>query len=82
MIQSVLDSANLAIDEEHLKSAMEDLAHRVDDWKTLKVEAFGKLLRFGTFTVLKGDTNKDAEREVSYGTAQHWDRAWHCLWHR
>lgn len=65
MIQSVLDSANIAIDEEHLRSAMEDLAQRVDDWKSLKVEAFGKLLRFGTFTVLKGDSNKDAEREVS-----------------
>jgi len=36
----------------------------VDDWKSLKVEAFGQLLRFGTFTVLKGDSTKDIEREV------------------
>ncbi|KAH8697614.1 putative Rho guanyl nucleotide exchange factor [Talaromyces proteolyticus] len=63
MIQSVLDCANQAIDAEHLKSAMHDLANRVDDWKSLKVDAFGNLLRFGTFTVLKGDTNKDTERE-------------------
>jgi hypothetical protein len=65
MIQSVLDTANDAIDEQHLKAAMQDLAIRVDDWKALKVDGFGDLLRFGTFTVLKGDSNKDSEREVS-----------------
>lgn len=65
MIQSVLDSANDAIDKEHLQAAMIDLANRVDDWKTLKVDAFGELLRFGTFTVVKGEGNKDSEREVS-----------------
>lgn len=64
MIQSVLDSANDAIDKEHLASAVVDLANRVDDWKSLKVEGFGDLLRFGTFTVLKGDSTKDTEREV------------------
>lgn len=64
MIQSVLDSANDAIDKEHLASAVVDLAQRVDDWKSLKVDGFGELLRFGTFTVLKGDTAKDSEREV------------------
>jgi cell division control protein 24 len=65
MIQSVLDSANAAIDKEHLQAAMVDLANRVDDWKALKVDGFGELLRFGTFTVLKGEGNKDSEREVS-----------------
>lgn len=65
MIQSVLDSANAAIDKEHLQAAMVDLANRVDDWKALKVDGFGDLLRFGTFTVLKGEGNKDSEREVS-----------------
>lgn len=64
MIQSILDSANAAIDREHLQKAMTDLANRVDDWKALKVEGFGELLRFGTFTVLKGEGNKDSEREV------------------
>ncbi|GAM41651.1 hypothetical protein TCE0_042r14931 [Talaromyces pinophilus] len=63
MIQSVLDSANAAIDKEHLQMAMVDLANRVDDWKALKVDGFGELLRFGTFTVLKGEGNKDSERE-------------------
>ncbi|PWY87592.1 Rho guanyl nucleotide exchange factor [Aspergillus heteromorphus CBS 117.55] len=62
-IQSVLDSANDAIDKEHLQTAVKDLAERVDDWKTLKIEAFGDLLRFGTFSVIKGDSAKDSERE-------------------
>lgn len=65
MVQSVLDTANDAIDKEHLKAAVFDLSNRVDDWKALKVDGFGELLRFGTFTVLKGDSNKDSEREVS-----------------
>ncbi|GMG08123.1 unnamed protein product [Aspergillus oryzae] len=63
-IQSVLDSANDAIDKEHLASAFTELDERVDDWKSLKIESFGDLLRFGTFTVLKGDNGKDSEREV------------------
>ncbi|KAF4179838.1 hypothetical protein CNMCM8927_000568 [Aspergillus lentulus] len=62
-IQSVLDSANDAIDKEHLASAFLDLDERVDDWKALKIDSFGELLRYGTFTVLKGDTGKDSERE-------------------
>ncbi|GKZ64509.1 hypothetical protein AnigIFM60653_004745 [Aspergillus niger] len=62
-IQTVLDSANDAIDKEHLQSAVKDLDERVDDWKALKIEAFGDLLRFGTFSVIKGDNGKDSERE-------------------
>ena len=64
IIQTVLDRANHLIDKEHLAAAVVDLNARVDDWKSLKVEAFGELLRFGTFTVLKGDGGKDTEREV------------------
>lgn len=63
-IQDVLDAANEAIHKEHLAAAVVDLAERVDDWKTLKMEAFGDLLRFGTFAVVKGDSGKDNEREV------------------
>lgn len=63
-IQSVLDSANDAINEEHLAAAVVDLSERVDDWKSLKMESFGDLLRFGTFAVVKGDSGKDSEREV------------------
>lgn len=29
------------------------------------MDSFGELLRFGTFAVVKGDSGKDNEREVS-----------------
>ncbi|PGH02039.1 cell division control protein 24 [Blastomyces parvus] len=64
IVQTVLDQANRAVEKEHLANAVDDLAIRVDDWKALKVEVFGELLRFGTFTVLKGDGGRDTEREV------------------
>jgi cell division control protein 24 len=63
-IQTVLDAANDAIDKEQLASAFKQLDERVDDWKALRSETFGDLLRFGTFTVIKGDNGKDSEREV------------------
>ncbi|EEQ85666.2 hypothetical protein RJZ56_004016 [Blastomyces dermatitidis] len=63
IVQTVLDRANHAVDKEHLANAVDDLASRVDDWKALNVEIFGELLRFGTFTVLKADVGRDAERE-------------------
>ncbi|KAF3388518.1 Rho guanine nucleotide exchange factor scd1 [Penicillium rolfsii] len=62
-IQNTLDSANEAIHKEHLAAAVVDLSERVDDWKALKMDAFGDLLRFGTFAVVKGDSGKDSERE-------------------
>lgn len=64
-LQTVLDAANDAIDKEQLASAFRELDERVDDWKALKIDSFGDLLRFGTFTVIKGDSGKDSEREVS-----------------
>ncbi|KGQ01696.1 hypothetical protein PAAG_11542 [Paracoccidioides lutzii Pb01] len=76
IVQAVLDQANRAVDKEHLANAVADLASRVDDWKALKVDIFGELLRFGTFTVLKGDGGRDSEREVrtalSQFNTQHW----------
>ncbi|KAJ5532511.1 hypothetical protein N7494_009063 [Penicillium frequentans] len=62
-IQVTLDSANEAIHKEHLVTAVVDLSERVDDWKALKMDSFGELLRFGTFSVVKGDSGKDSERE-------------------
>ncbi|KAJ5899186.1 hypothetical protein N7495_003930 [Penicillium taxi] len=62
-IQSLLDGANEAIHREHLQAAVIDLSERVEDWKTLKMDTFGDLLRFGTFAVVKGDSGKDNERE-------------------
>lgn len=60
----MLDYANEAIHKEHLAAAVVDLSERVDDWKALKMDTFGTLLRFGTFQVVKGDSGKDSEREV------------------
>ncbi|KAL2823918.1 RhoGEF GTPase [Aspergillus cavernicola] len=62
-IQIVLDSANDAIDKEQLGVAFKELDERVDDWKALKIDTFGDLLRYGTFIVIKGDNGKDSERE-------------------
>ncbi|KAL4882019.1 hypothetical protein BJY04DRAFT_187877 [Aspergillus karnatakaensis] len=62
-LQTVLDAANDAIDKEQLASAFRQLDERVDDWKALRSDTFGDLLRFGTFTVIKGDNGKDSERE-------------------
>lgn len=49
---------------EQLAAAVMDLSERVDDWKSLRMEAFGDLLRFGTFAVVNGESGKDTEREV------------------
>lgn len=63
-VQTVLERANAYIAQEELDQAVQDLKGQVDDWKGHRVEAFGRLLLHGTFTVHKGDPNKD-EREVS-----------------
>ncbi|KAF2137564.1 uncharacterized protein K452DRAFT_301766 [Aplosporella prunicola CBS 121167] len=62
---AVLKRTNEAIDQEDRKEAVEELKGRVEDWKGHKVEGFGDLLLYGTFTVLKGDGSslKDQERE-------------------
>lgn len=66
IIQGVLQEANAAIDKETRQNALVDLKERVEEWKSLKLENFGALMLFGTFTVLKGDGgSKDQEKEVS-----------------
>lgn len=66
IIQGVLQEANAAIDKETRQNALVDLNERVEEWKSLKIESFGELMLFGTFTVLKGDGSaKDQEKEVS-----------------
>jgi cell division control protein 24 len=67
IIQGVLQEANAAIDKETRQNALVDLKERVEEWKSLKVETFGELMLFGTFTVLKGDGgSKDQEKEVCF----------------
>lgn len=63
MIQLILDAANDAIDKEELIRARKDLAERIDDWKTLKLDNFGDLIRYGTYIVAKNEA-KEPEREV------------------
>ncbi|EKG13041.1 hypothetical protein MPH_09861 [Macrophomina phaseolina MS6] len=62
---SVLKRTNEAVDLEDRKEALEELKSRVEDWKGHRIEGFGDLLLYGTFTVLKGDgaSAKDQERE-------------------
>lgn len=43
---------------------MAELQSRVEDWKGHKMDHFGDLLLFGSFTVLKGESAKEVEREV------------------
>ncbi|KAK8237614.1 Pleckstrin homology domain-containing protein [Phyllosticta capitalensis] len=61
---AVLKRTNEAVDMEDRKEALEELKSRVEDWKGHRIEGFGDLLLYGTFTVLKGDGgSKDQERE-------------------
>ena len=61
---SVLVRANEAIDKEQRNEAVAELQSRVEDWKGHKIEHFGDLLLFGSHTVLKGEGQKEVEREV------------------
>lgn len=66
---SVLTRTNKAVDREEKAEAVQELKSRVEDWKGHRVEAFGELLLYGTFTVLKSEnisSGKDAERQVSF----------------
>ncbi|KAH0536783.1 hypothetical protein FGG08_006386 [Glutinoglossum americanum] len=63
--QQVLERANDAVDKVVRNEAVEDLAVRVEDWKGHRIDQFGELLLYGTFTVVKGDgRSSDMEREV------------------
>lgn len=64
---SVLSRTDKAVDREQKHEAVQELKMRVEDWKGHRVEGFGDLLLYGTFTVLKSDnpsSGKDGERQV------------------
>lgn len=64
---SVLARTNLEVDRYEKAEAVEELKSRVEDWKGHRVEGFGELLLYGTFTVVKSETmgtGKDGERHV------------------
>ncbi|KAL9115195.1 MAG: hypothetical protein Q9227_000989 [Pyrenula ochraceoflavens] len=62
-VEETLDQANAAIDKEQRKMAFAEVSERVEDWRSLKIGTFGDLILFGTFTIQKGDSGKDSERE-------------------
>lgn len=65
IIQSILHQANASIAREEREDALHDLNERVEDWKSLRIDSFGELMLFGTFSVLKGEGgSKDQEKEV------------------
>lgn len=61
--ERVLSKANEAVNRDLLDEAVEDLTSRVEDWKSHKVEQFGKLLLHGVYGVITGKT--DQEKDVS-----------------
>lgn len=67
---SVLVRTNHAVDREVKAEAVQELKVRVEDWKGHRVEVFGELLLYGTFTVVKGEGqppgSKEGERQVSH----------------
>jgi cell division control protein 24 len=72
LIQGVLHQADASLDKETREEACQDLAERVEDWKSLTMSSFGELMLFGTFTVLKGDGGgKEAEKEVCCEVSPH-----------
>lgn len=56
------------MDKEQRVAAVNELEVSVEDWKGHKVDHFGELLLYGTFTVLKGDGSKEVEREVCFSS--------------
>ena len=63
--KSIMIRADEAVQKEHHAAAVNELQSRVEDWKGHKINHFGELLHFGTYTVLKGEGAKVVEREVS-----------------
>lgn len=61
--ERVLHKANEAVNRDLLDEAVEDLITRVDDWKSHKVEQFGRLILHGVYGVLTGKA--DQEKDVS-----------------
>jgi cell division control protein 24 len=51
------------MDRDRLDGALEDLTQRVAEWKTLRLDQFGKLILHGTYAIVIG--SRDKERDVS-----------------
>ncbi|RDA96058.1 hypothetical protein CP533_5923 [Ophiocordyceps camponoti-saundersi (nom. inval.)] len=62
--ERVLHKANEAVNRDLLDEALEGLISRVDDWKTHRVESFGKLLLHGVYPVITGKSDQEKDYEV------------------
>ncbi|GAB0133341.1 guanine-nucleotide exchange factor Cdc24 [Epichloe bromicola] len=62
--ERVLQKANEAVNRDLLDEALEELITRVDDWKSHKVESFGKLLLHGVYGVITGKSDQEKEYEI------------------
>jgi len=62
--ERVLYKANEAVNRDLLDEALEDLIVRVDDWKSHRVEQFGKLLMHGVHGVITGKSDQEKEYEI------------------
>ena len=68
--QSILARADEALGKEYRNEAVSELQSRVEDWKGHRIDHFGELLLFGSYTVLKGEGAKEVEREVRASSTQ------------
>ncbi|EOO01738.1 putative rho guanine nucleotide exchange factor scd1 protein [Phaeoacremonium minimum UCRPA7] len=59
-----LQKANEAVDRDLLDEALDELVHRVDDWKNHRVEQFGRLLLHGVYTVVTGKSDQEKDYEI------------------
>ena len=64
-ISEVVDVCNQAAERSSRAQEVSQLRELVDDWKGHRLDHFGELIISGQHTVLKGDTAKAEEREVS-----------------
>ncbi|KAL6898568.1 Pleckstrin homology domain-containing protein [Trichoderma evansii] len=62
--ERVLQKANEAVNRDLLDEALEELMTRVDDWKSHKIESFGKLLLHGVYGVITGKTEQEKDYEI------------------
>lgn len=62
--ERVLQKANEAVNRDLLDESLEELIGRVDDWKSHKVESFGKLLLHGVYGVITGKSDQEKDYEI------------------
>ncbi|KAI0905423.1 Rho guanyl nucleotide exchange factor [Ustulina deusta] len=62
--ERVLKQANEAVNRALLNEALEELRIRVDDWKSHRVDHFGKLLLHGSYQVITGRSDQEKDYEI------------------